>query len=43
MQQSNGAWIDEVGGFNKDKNAYATGMACLILSIPRGYLPIFQT
>ncbi|MHC4840079.1 MAG: prenyltransferase/squalene oxidase repeat-containing protein [Planctomycetota bacterium] len=43
MQQSNGAWIDEVGGFNKEKNAYATGMACLILSIPRGYLPIFQT
>ena len=42
MQQSNGAWVDEIGGWNRKKNSYATAMACLILSIPRGYLPIFQ-
>lgn len=43
MQQDNGAWLDEVGGRSKKTNAYATAMACLILGIPRGYLPIFQT
>lgn len=42
MQHNNGAWTDEIGGFDAGKNAYATAMACLILSIPRGYLPIFQ-
>jgi hypothetical protein len=42
LQHSNGAWTDEIGGFDQTKNAYATAMACLILSIPRGYLPIFQ-
>jgi hypothetical protein len=42
MQHENGAWTDEIGGPDKNKNAYATAMACLILSIPRGYLPIFQ-
>lgn len=42
MQQSNGAWVDEVGSSSASTNAYATGMACLILSIPRGYLPILQ-
>ena len=42
LQHSNGAWTDEIGGFDPEKNAFATAMACLILSIPRGYLPIFQ-
>ncbi len=42
MQHENGAWTDEIGGWDKNKNAYATAMACLVLSIPRGYLPIFQ-
>jgi hypothetical protein len=42
MQHPNGAWTDEIGGADSSKNAYATAMACLILSIPRGYLPIFQ-
>ncbi|MCA8914838.1 MAG: terpene cyclase/mutase family protein [Planctomycetes bacterium] len=42
LQHPNGAWTDEIGGFDPDKNAFATAMACLILSIPRGYLPIFQ-
>lgn len=42
MQKRNGAWVDEIGGWNREKNSYATAMACLILSIPRGYLPIFQ-
>lgn len=42
LQHSNGAWTDEIGNFDPKKNAYATAMACLILSIPRGYLPIFQ-
>ncbi|MBZ0134845.1 MAG: terpene cyclase/mutase family protein [Planctomycetes bacterium] len=42
LQHTNGAWSDEIGGFDPAKNAYATAMACLILSIPRGYLPIFQ-
>lgn len=42
LQEPNGAWVDEIGGFDREKNAYATAMACLILSIPRGYLPIFQ-
>lgn len=42
LQHSNGAWTDEIGGFDPRRNAYATGMACLILSIPRGYLPIFH-
>lgn len=41
-QQPNGAWIDEVGGTNPHENAYATAMACLILSIPNDFLPIFQ-
>lgn len=36
-----GYWIDEVGNWDKDR-AYATAMACLILSIPNDYLPIFQ-
>lgn len=42
LQHTNGAWTDEIGNFDPKKNAYATAMACLILSIPRGYLPIFQ-
>ena len=42
LQHGNGAWTDEIGGWDPDKNAFATAMACLILSIPRGYLPIFQ-
>lgn len=42
MQHDNGAWTDEIGGWDQRKNAFATAMACLILSIPRGYLPIFQ-
>lgn len=35
-QESNGSWVDSVDP------AYATSMAILILSIPNGYLPIFQ-
>jgi hypothetical protein len=42
MQHDNGAWTDEIGGWDANKNAFATAMACLILSIPKGYLPIFQ-
>ncbi|MCC6572453.1 MAG: hypothetical protein IT462_01565 [Planctomycetes bacterium] len=42
MQHDNGAWTDEIGGWDPEKNAYATAMACLILNIPAGYLPIFQ-
>jgi hypothetical protein len=42
MQHDNGAWTDEIGGWDPERNAYATAMACLVLSIPRGYLPIFQ-
>ncbi|MCA8910837.1 MAG: terpene cyclase/mutase family protein [Planctomycetes bacterium] len=42
LQHDNGAWTDEIGGWDPKHNAYATAMACLILSIPRGYLPIFQ-
>lgn len=42
LQQDNGSWTDEIGGWDPKKNAYATAMACLILCIPRGYLPIFQ-
>lgn len=42
LQHNNGAWTDEIGGFDPAKNAFATAMACLILNIPRGYLPIFQ-
>jgi hypothetical protein len=42
MQKNNGGWIDEVGGDIPEYNAYATAMACLVLSIPNDYLPIFQ-
>lgn len=42
LQHPNGAWTDEIGGWDPDTNSYATAMACLVLSIPRGYLPIFQ-
>jgi len=35
-QQADGSWIDQVD------RSYATAMACVILSIPNGYLPIFQ-
>lgn len=42
MQHPNGAWTDEIGGPDPERNAYATAMACLVLSIPRGYLPVFQ-
>jgi len=44
MQESlgTGGWIDEVGNHNPTNNAFATAMACLILSIPNEYLPIFQ-
>lgn len=42
LQHPNGAWTDEIGGWDANKNAYATAMACLVLSIPRGYLPVFQ-
>jgi hypothetical protein len=36
QQQTNGGWVDRVDP------TYATAMATLILSIPNGYLPIFQ-
>jgi hypothetical protein len=42
MQHPNGAWTDEIGGWDAENNAYATAMACLVLGIPRGFLPIFQ-
>jgi hypothetical protein len=42
MQHDNGAWTDEIGGWDAENNAYATAMACLVLGIPRGFLPIFQ-
>ncbi len=42
MQHGNGAWTDEIGGYDPDRTAYATAMACLILNIPAGYLPVFQ-
>lgn len=42
LQHPNGAWTDEIGGWDAQKNAYATAMACLVLCIPRGYLPVFQ-
>jgi hypothetical protein len=42
MQKKNGAWVDEVGGFDERYNAYATAMACLVLSVSNDYLPIFQ-
>lgn len=42
MQHGNGAWTDEIGGWDEKRNAFATAMACLVLSIPRGYLPVFQ-
>jgi hypothetical protein len=42
MQHDNGAWTDEIGGTNPEYNAYATAMACLILNIPTGFLPVFQ-
>jgi hypothetical protein len=42
LQKESGAWVDEIGGWDEQKNAFATAMACLVLSIPRGYLPIFQ-
>ncbi len=32
LQQPNGAWIDEIGSFDPKTNAYATAMACLVLS-----------
>lgn len=35
-QRGDGSWQDSVG------NAYATAMACLVLQVPYGYLPIFQ-
>jgi len=42
LQHANGAWTDEIGQWDPGRNSYATAMACLVLSIPRGYLPIFQ-
>jgi hypothetical protein len=42
LQHANGAWTDEIGGWDPKTNAFATAMACLVLSIPRGYLPVFQ-
>ncbi|NUQ33699.1 MAG: hypothetical protein HUU29_01985 [Planctomycetaceae bacterium] len=42
MQRGNGSWIDEIGTWDEKRNAYATAMACLILSIQNNYLPIFQ-
>lgn len=42
LQHPNGAWTDEIGGWDPKTNAFATAMACLVLSIPRGYLPVFQ-
>ncbi len=42
MQHANGAWTDEIGTYDPERNAYATAMACLILNIPAGYLPVFQ-
>ena len=36
LQSPDGTWIDYVG------RTYATAMACLILSVPRSVLPIFQ-
>ena len=42
MQHPNGAWTDEIGGDDPEFNSYATAMACLILNIPTGFLPVFQ-
>lgn len=36
FQRPDGSWIDDVG------STYATSMACLILSVPYRYLPIFK-
>jgi hypothetical protein len=36
-QTSNGGWLDHHAG-----SAYATGMACIVLQMPKRYLPIFQ-
>jgi len=35
-QEQDGSWRDDVGP------AYATAMACVIMQVPCGYLPIFQ-
>ena len=36
-QTSNGSWLDHHAG-----SAYATAMACIVLQMPKRYLPIFQ-
>jgi hypothetical protein len=36
-QTSNGSWLDHHAG-----SAYATCMACIVLQMPKRYLPIFQ-
>lgn len=37
-QKDNGRWADSID----EANAYATAMACLVLMMPRNFLPIFQ-
>jgi hypothetical protein len=37
-QKPDGKWVDSID----ESNAYATAMACLVLMVPRNYLPIFQ-
>lgn len=37
-QAADGKWVDSID----EANAYATAMACLVLMMPRNYLPIFQ-
>jgi len=36
-QTSNGSWLDHHAG-----SAYATAMACIVMQMPKRYLPIFQ-
>jgi hypothetical protein len=38
MQQPDGRWRGEVGPGDE----FATAVACLLLSLPQQYLPIFQ-
>ena len=37
-QANEGKWVDSID----ESNVYATAMACLVLMMPRNYLPIFQ-
>jgi hypothetical protein len=38
MQQGDGRWCCEVGPGDE----FSTAVACLLLQLPRQYLPIFQ-